>query len=265
MINAQPLPLIEDLLSKIDHIWSSLTVDQFSLRRIRLEVEKLIKNRVGDLALNYAALAWIELIQCKRELAYYNFENAMRIDPSNGRVALLYSGALALIGDVRKAAEITNYVARAFPGNSSVLEKAFLRNVTACQFSEAVEIGKQLRKLSVNDGVDRVARIELFVDDIQNLALATSHCGLTEEGMLERLEVAVGAVRSDFEIQRFRITSVGNCTFLGEMYIDADFDRCADMNFKIADVIVENFEQTGAELGSFICMPLHTYFGEKVF
>jgi hypothetical protein len=99
-------------------------------------------------------------------------------------------------------------------------------------------------------------RTTLMVKQIKEINASVVAANLTDEDMLKRLETAIETIRmSDYDIRQSNTLFLRDGTFIHQIYIHADVDACAEMNFKIADSLVAHFENTGSEIASIMCRP----------
>lgn len=253
MIKAQPKLQIEELVTEIIQIFHRQNADEIQVQRHRLNISKLIKEKAPDQASNYVGLGLLDAVQNKKNSSYKNFENALLLAPHDARIRVVFSAVCIKFGDARRAVDIMMPALAENAGQKSLIECAMMRCNNASYFSTSIELGQQYFALTVNEPNnsthDMIQHIQLIAENIKS-------SGFTDEDMLVRLETAVDAVRSDYEIEQAQTLFLRNGTYIYQIYINADVDACADMNFRIADAIVDKFPDDASEIVSFMCRPI---------
>ncbi|MFZ6727377.1 tetratricopeptide repeat protein [Undibacterium sp. MH2W] len=253
MIQIKPKLKIENLVPEILEMFQNRVLNEIKIQRHRSSVLKLIKDSAPDQASNYVALGVLDALQNKKDNAYKNLENAISLSPREHRVRLVYSDVCSKFGDSRRAMELIMECSPASTGQKTLLECAIIRCNLAAHHSLSLELIQQYQAITVNEPHHfkpaMIEQLKLVRERIQS-------SGYSEEDMLLRLEVAVDAVSSEYVVEQTSKLILRNGTYIHQIYIDADVDVCAEMNFKIADAIVEKFPSDASDIATFMCRPI---------
>lgn len=166
---------------------------------------------------------------------------------------------LISMGSVKLAVQATAQMVQAYPGSKQVLDHAITHATICLQFSKALELIETYNALAVNEFSPYEPELISTLLRSHEMAQALE---ITEESMLARLQTAVDAVRAyGVEVLHQSRLVLHDGTFISQFFVNAPATECANLNFVIADALVENYEDVGAELFSVICRPLTDFYG----
>ncbi|WP_321810129.1 hypothetical protein [Burkholderia sp. BCC1985] len=150
------------------------------------------------------------------------------------------------MGDVREAHSMAVDASIRFPGHPSILDYVSTVFLTTLDMPAYIKNTKNELKLAVND-VD-ASKFRQKIEKFEFVQAAFSENGYSPEDLLARLEVAVEVVRSEgnhVHWLNFRASSVDDIQL--ELFVDADSDRCADLNMAIGEHLFLKFDGDAAE------------------
>lgn len=228
--------------------------DEVWVMRHRAAINKLLRENAPAPEMNYVGLALLDAIRDKVNDSYANFEKALKLAPNEGDILSRYSHVAMTFGDYRKSRDLALENVRRYPGSKTYLEHAINKAENAGCFSLSVQLLTKLDVLTVNEGDQMKKFSPEFVTKVSEKIV---DAGLTDEDILRRLECAVDTVKSNGYIGKdVSTTFLRDGTCIHNIFIDADAEECAELNFKIADELVGNFENPAAEIYSINCRPV---------
>lgn len=166
---------------------------------------------------------------------------------------------LMSIGSNNSARALIERMAAVYPDSKIVLQSAVSNLQTMLQFELATHLLLQYEKLILNETSFLHPRARASIVGAQ--AFAADH-GLTVEGMSSRLQVAIEVVRSKgFEVLHQSRLSFSDGSFISQLFVNTDAPGCAELNFDIADALVDGFDDPGSSVFSISSRPTTDYPG----
>ncbi len=257
MAAAQPVSIINESIQQIAQQINDGECNEFDLRRIARTLEQALGNRAITPGSYHMALALIGLAKGERQATISACENAVSLAPRDTVVMSNCLLALTSFGEIDKTAHLIDKFVRAFPDDKQSLLTALDQWYYCVQLNKAADLVVQLEKLhthiSVRGGISRLGGIMLSIDAAKKL-------NYSDEALGDRLKTAIEAIRTlDHEVQRISMLTLHDGSFLHRLHVRANRDKCAELNFKIADALVEHFDDTYSDLVSFVCCPLSDF------
>lgn len=222
----RPLSKAHGLAKRLARMATADAIDEFALRRIEADAEKLMGTDAAGahLALaRVAALRWdFDEMTRRHELALTLRDSAFtRCD---------YSSSLTLVGEIDEAFEIAREARTRAPDDLMVLRHAIEAAVQGAQFREAQTLCDRWSKLSPHKAMP-------LQPGIAALTAAVEHGAFTEAGARDALRSAA-AIRRDAHIRcsGFSIQpSVEDPGSFGFKYdLIASPDDAGDLNYALA-------------------------------
>ena len=205
------------------------------------------KSKDFDVATCQMGLALLHFGLGNHEEAKRQTLNAKRTGGGEEHIA---SNALVLLlntGEFLLAHEAAQEAGRRFVGNPTILRQASIVLQDTLDFRASADCIEKLLKMTTND-VEQAA-ITVHLDLMQGLAERADELGYSAHSLIERAVCAVEALRSQkhkiFWVQ-LRGTKVNSVAL--EFHVDANAETCAELNFVIADALIENFDDTAMDL-----------------
>ena len=185
----QPMPKAHELAKRLARMASADAIDEFALRRIEADAQKLMRVDAagGHLALaRVAALRWeVDEMIRRHELAITLRDSAFtRCD---------YSDSLVLVGEIDEAFEVAREASSRAPDNLAVLRHAIKAAVQDARFHEAQKLCERWCKLSPQESPP-------LQPDIAAVVEAVERGVFTEAGARDALRSASG-LRGDAHIR----------------------------------------------------------------
>lgn len=259
-MQAQEAPLeITDLHSEVVGIVGHLNADVGRLQQIEVRIHRLLKTTNSPRRACFGALFLIAYGLGDRQKTEACIEEVCAEQPLEAGILQNAVAVLVNFGSHSQALELINLMDANFPDSKSSLESAMINTQIALLPSLSVAFLERLDKLTVNEAPVFGPRHRMNL--MTSLHLAKAH-GMTDDDLSARLDAAVRAIRDGGkEVRRENMIFLHDGSFISQLYIDADAAACATMNFEIADALVEQFDDPGAEVFSIACRPLADFDG----
>lgn len=257
MQTAQPKTKIQDFLEKLSVMIKSASADEFTLLRIERETRDLLNKKIGDPAELYMVLSIVAYLKRDRKLAIDTMSNALALAPNNISILSSASVVYGAMGEVKLANSVLRKISALTPDDKSYVLENFGRAFSLCQIELAINLLEQFDKLTVNDPPKYI----ILRTPLLAMTQSFKEVGLSEGEYLDRQETAVEAVRENgYEVCHTScVTGDDQGSFIITFHIDADEDVCAQVNFSIAEALIEKHENTGMDLVTINTRPLSHY------
>lgn len=173
-------------------------------------------------------------------------KNAVKI--AAGDECIVNNAMLGMLhmGEVRQAHKFAVDASLRFAGHRGVLSFASTVLLTTLDMTAYAQNISDELKLALNE-----ADVEMFVKKQASAELISEYfkaSGYSHEDLMQRLESAVCIIReagNNVHSMKFRATGEDDMQL--ELFVDADNSRCADLNFEIAECLLERFEGRAAQ------------------
>lgn len=253
MTSAVPARKIDTIMSELNRLLEKCEVDAFQLRRVEGETERLWEAKAISPSEYYVAKAFFAIGRQQRENALYAAKNALRLAPNDPIVQLNVLTVFVGILDIEASLPLMRSMAANQRDNKEIVKSLIIKAADLMQLQLANELFEVFDALSVNDPPAvffRRGSCEQSLD-------AMSKYQLTDDDLAERIKAAAGALRSaSLDVFRNSRRTLSDGSVIYCMHVNADVDKCAEMNFRIADALVEKFDDPCGEFISFFCRPL---------
>ena len=215
------------------------------------------KNKVFDYATCQMGLALLHFGLGDHDEARRQTINAMKTGSaeehivSNAMVLLCNAGELNLAHDTAKDA------AGRFAGNPLILRQAANVLLDTLDFRASAERFENLLQM-VGDEGQRQSFSEKR-DQMLSLARHAEELGFSAGSLRDRAQCAVDALRAqNFKTFWVNLRGTKANSVALEFHVDADVETCAELNFVVADALVNQFEDTAMSL---ITMSVRSFTG----
>jgi hypothetical protein len=169
--------------------------------------------------------------------------------PYNVAVVANAGMLFANVGEVRRMGVVAKKLAGISNGHVEQLESSAKLLALALQFEEIGEIMQQHGRAQTSVALAA-----------QHLAECARVRGISSELRLSLLETAVAAVRSrGFAVRNSYLRHYPDDSLRYEFFIDASAETCGELNFEIAERLVEAFDDCHPEFVTFACRPSDSY------
>ncbi|MCP3721710.1 hypothetical protein M3I53_00980 [Paraburkholderia sp. CNPSo 3272] len=230
-----------------------------ALAQLHAELDAIYNGKSGNI--DYAA--------CQMGLAMINFGlgdhaeakryacNALQI---GGYAEFVAANAVILfsnMGELDLAHSHALAVAKRFHSHVEVLEQVSSVLVDALDFDASADCQETMLKL-VTDAAER-EMISIRGDRLRSLAAHAKDMGYSASALRARAQCAIDALR-DAKQNVFVIQLKGTqpSSLALEFHVGADIEACAELNFVVADALVQKFDDTAVD---FVTMSVHAYAG----
>ncbi|WP_157977899.1 hypothetical protein [Paraburkholderia kururiensis] len=219
-----------------------------TLKRIEREMQTLLGKHVGEPEIYWLVLAFTAFLQSDNEECIRRLQAALKLAPHDVTILGNAGSILANIGEPRRAADIGGRLAEVANDVNQFRSGAQLLGM-ALRFEEAAEI---MEKHGLSQ--DSIAL------STRRLVEVAHSRRVPAETRLRLLESAIAVVRArGFPIRQAALRHYPDDSLRYELFIDADAETCGEINFEIAEALVEQFEDCYPELVTFACRPLTSY------
>ena len=256
MLKPAPALKINEFIDELGEMSRTGKVDDFSIRRIERDVRVMLDKKVGDPADWYMVLGIVAYLRGERQQAFDAIQNALRLGPN--QMMILCNAALVYgtMGEVRASDLIVRKLISLSLDDKVTMGANVERAYGLLQFELALSLQEQYDKLAINDKTDGLS----VRTSLEYIRPAYKEFAMPDSQLLDRLETAVNAVRnSGYEVRRTSSSTLRDGSVMLCLHVDADSDICAELNFAIADALVENYEDTGVALISLITRRLSQF------
>ena len=222
----RPLPKAHALASRLARMATLEAIDEFALRRIEADAQKLMG---VDAAGAHLVLARVAAFRWDFDEVTRRHELAIRLRDS-AFTRCDYSSSLTLVGEIDKAFEIAREAQIRAPDDLMVLRHAIEATVQDAQFREAQTLCDRWSRLSPQKAMP-------LQPGIAALARAVEHGAFTESGARDALRSAA-AIRRDARIRHSgfsiqpSIEEPGSFGFKYDMITSPD--DAGDLNYALA-------------------------------
>lgn len=163
MVSTGPNPL--ELFKGLKAFAEGERHDEFTLKRFKREVQKLLK---ADAVYAYMALGILAGIECDPEAVHENFHRAVTLSPNNVNILMNYATALGFLGFFSEAAELVLQAYGAAPRNVTVLGHAISYCHVAGRFhktSKLIDSWHKIKPEKLHKQFLHVNEVVRFMDD----------------------------------------------------------------------------------------------------
>ncbi|MGF6116709.1 hypothetical protein ABIE30_000623 [Janthinobacterium lividum] len=255
MVAGVPKLKSQEIHEELVLLLNEIQVNEFKLKSYERDIEQLFKIKAIDPAQYQMLFAILKYNDKKRIPAIDHARSAIALAPRSYPVLATCIAVFCGFGCVLDVISLIHRLLEISPDS-----KKNLRNLIGCaqdtmQLKLANSLQERYEKLAINDDIDNT---NSPVDKWLSLSLAYSrNTNIADDFYAERLIAAVGAIRnSNFEVLRTTSLILEDGTVSLHYHIDASPKECSQVNFAIADALVEKFDDTGIEHFSIVSRPL---------
>ncbi|MBU9388983.1 hypothetical protein KTE71_15780 [Burkholderia multivorans] len=217
-----------------------------SLRESLARIQAAYDSKRCNFALCQAGIGLAHLGLGQPQEARPLLKNAIKI--AGGEECIINNALIGTLymGDVRDAHELAEDLGARFGGQPSVLDFVSTVFLTTLDMPAYINNVKSQLKLAVNDSASTEFREKL--ERAEHVRQAFEAHGYSPEDLLARLEAAVEVVRSEGNhVHWLQLRGNTTADLQVELFVDADNDRCADLNMSIGEHLFSKFEGRAAE------------------
>lgn len=253
MANGVPKREIDVILTDLSTLLDSANTDTFMLRRHEQQVEKLWRQQAIEPVDYYTTKAFIEFGKYNRGASLAAANNALALAPNNStvqcNVLTTYVGTL----EVPSAVSLMKRMASELRDDKSVVADLVSKAADMLQFEMCAQLFEVWDKLNFAE----TNGMEVSRPGFDVYFEAMKFTGLTDEDTAARLDHARQAlVDEGAEVWRTSRKSLDDGSILYFLHVREGAERCAELNFSIAERLVEQFENPGSDFVSFLSRPL---------
>jgi hypothetical protein len=241
-----PAPKANELIERLRPLIEDRRPDAFSIARIRRDAEGLLRSGVmpGE---THMILGTLDALEFNGAGFFDHFRIAQQLSGSQS-VSANFSLVALRCGFVRESVEAANAFFHAHPDDLSVLKLAREIAVDSLQFGILLQVEERFAKLrSKPIGVAR----ERFTSAIAR----AKHLGISEAAILDRIEFAGAILREEHEpifSVLFDFALDGRFSYC--FGVKCDVDTMCDLNFKMAEHLVDTFDDTLVDFFTICCL-----------
>jgi tetratricopeptide (TPR) repeat protein len=235
----QALPKTQELTNKINSFFlKKRKLNEFDIRLLKKEAANL-KEKI-EYADYYDVLGQIASLEQDKASIVKNYENAIKLAPTNERIRDNYLACLANSGFLAEAATQAKILDNKFPNETKLLSFLIVTNFHLCRFNEALQLYKKLEKPPeisgfdknmANDISDIVEDAELSDDEAQHL------CQLAFS-LLETQKLYYSGAQ---------IEIIEDC-ILYTIYVDLPVEKIFEFNWELSGVFASSVEDMRSEV-----------------
>ncbi len=159
----QPLPEAHRLAERLAHIGAADTIDEFALRQVEADAEKLMRS---DAAAANAVLVMVAALRWDVDEMKRRHRSAIRLGDSP-YTRYDYSNALTVVGEIDAAFDVARDGLSRAPDDLEVLYRVIVAAVLAARFHEARALCDRWRKLSPQEEMPHEPTIASLVQAIK--------------------------------------------------------------------------------------------------
>jgi hypothetical protein len=253
MVSVKPETALNHILDEIKKLVDVDAPDPFSLRRVSMAVESAWKSKAISPAEFHMAKALIFMAKKERDSAISSMRNAVGLGKADPIVQHNSMIVFSSAGSVDDGVSLVTAWPKIFPDNREMLRTAVSRSCDFLQLELAMDIATQLDQISRNDP----SHVSLVSHQLLNCLDAAKSLGLTDADLAARLKVAVSVlVDRGHPMWRNSRNLLRDGSLIYSFHIEASPEDCAELNFDIADALVDSFADPSAEFLSISCRPL---------
>jgi tetratricopeptide (TPR) repeat protein len=236
MMIAQPVPATQELADEINLYFArGKKPTEFEIKKLEKKAE-LLKSKI-DFSDYYIFLGLIAtLTQDISKITYY-FEKAKRLEPTSNTVLSNYFVALMNAGKYFEAFELSEELLDNYHNENWLFRKIRL----------ALEIGKYDKAYNLLSKLEEPERCDWYEAARNAIEIARkSQLHGEEAENLHKIALSVIS-KNNLYFSGIRITIVQNCIHYN-IVVDSPIEKIADINWQLADVLVENTENTFSDV-----------------
>lgn len=245
----QPLHVGRERLGDVIDLAIRGTHDPLTLKRIDREMERCLQQHAPNPEVFWLVLAFSAFLQGKTEECLRKVRAAVDLAPYDVAVLANSGTLLANIGEPRRAADLARRLAEvASTDGHQIAVSIQLLGMALC-FEEGEEM------------MQKHARPEdAIAVPIQRLGEIARSRGIPVELRWSLLESAIEVLRvRGYAVRQTALRHYPDDALRYELFIDAGAEDCGELNFAIAETLIERFEDPHPELVTFACRPLSSY------
>lgn len=249
-----PARQIESIMSEINSLLTNgAQVDPLKLRRLEVAFEKLWQAKGISPSEYYTTKAFFGIAKRQRKPAMEAAINALQLAPNDPIVQGNILTAFVGMADVSAAIPLMRKMAADHRNDKDFLRLIIVKAADLLQLSMVNELFEIFDNLCINDQHQKFTRRRNW-----ELSLKTmTQCNLSDDALAERIKVAMDAIQAEqFDAFQSSRRHLPDGSIIYSMHVDATADVCAELNFSVADALVENFEDPGGDFIVFNCRPL---------
>jgi hypothetical protein len=245
---SQPAPAGIQGLNELFHMVAHGQLNELAVKRYELEARSLLKRGGFDPAIAWLAIGAASFLQGKQAESVEALSNAVQLGPRDEPVLGNACSVFSIIGKTELAVDTAHRLLELATSKSGRF--AALRALEkALRFEEVLMVAEKIG-IGFSDQYTAAARSLLEV--------AKAH-GATPEMRAKLIDAAAGAIRSQGSTIRQSLLRQADDQLRFEFFIDETPRRCAEINFAVAEILCEQFDDPCAEFVTFSCRPVSSF------
>lgn len=250
----QEITQIINQLASLKYNWGS---NDFLLLKLKKEINSILDKNTNDPAFCHMALAIvnhhlgknIEAIQCAK--------NSLLLSPNNQMTLQNYIIFCSSGGEIRESKKSVDELMRKFPNIKSALACAIIQSACTLQVASYFKYQDLYSKLMVNE--EMISYPGLF-ESMTILQKTFEDRNISQDHVLDLIDTASKAVASSgVAILNTNTMTLLNGTAIYYFYIDAEMKVCSEMDWVIAEALVDTFDDSGMDYLSIACRPIKDF------
>lgn len=244
---------IDEIMLDLSRLLAKPDFDVLQLRRLELAVQRLWDSKAIDAVDYYVSKAFFAIGKQQRQSAMDAANNVLRLAP--GDPVARFNALTIMVGliELDQAVPLIKSLAASHPDDKDLAKDLIIKGADLLQFNLVRELFRAYDALSVNNGpVNSVRRATA-----ERALEAMDRYGLTDEDLAALMKSAAKALRDrGYDVFRSSRRTLSDGCIVYYLHVNASPDVCAELNFDIADALVEQYEDPCGEFVSFACRPL---------
>jgi len=249
---AQPTE-ISSLNVELTQMLDASIYDEARVRQIEVRASYLLSKGLADSGSCYMAQFLAAHITHNEAAAVQAISRAVANPVCSATIIQNAVVVLSCIGRYDDAVPLIERMVAEHPDSKRILFSAIIHLQLGGLIARAAELIEPYERLRINDPPGRWPALK---DAILSSNKLLSESGFSDAMVGERLASAVDFLRTHgtpvLRMSRFTLDSG---EFISQLYIKADPEQCAHLNFDIADMLVDKFEDPGSAVFSIVCRP----------
>lgn len=244
---------IDEIMSDLTRLLHKPDYDVLQLRRLEIAVQRLWESSAISAVEYHAMKAFFAIAKQQRQNALDAAINVVQLAPNDPVAGLNALTIFVGIVEIDRSIPLVKSLAMTQRDDKQLLKSLIIKGTDLMQFNFVKGLFERFDALSIND-----VPVKSFRRNAAECTLeAMNRYGLTDEDMAARLKVAAEALQQKgFDVFRGTRRTLSDGSIVHYMHVNADADTCAELNFDIADALVNQFEDPCGELVSFACRPV---------
>lgn len=264
------------LLDRLNALLEQNVIDEVELLRLEKAADK-----VADKNLAYTLLGALSAIKFDATNVYKNFNAALRYSTSSENHLYTQSNqavALQRIYKFKESAQLIYQVHDNYRDNLGILDTATSLCTAALQFHKLKELNIRSDKLGHDNHIAGVKLVKKVNDNSTQTSDSrskitdkskksdTKNCSnivelldrhkITEDELGDRVDAAAQVLfENKIPFRGYNLLALDNGEFMYRFYLDVSPEKAAELNFQIADKLIDSFDNTLFNIFTISCTP----------